>query len=1442
MKTGSARCSGGLRSDTPWRMLSLGALLQLVVLAACGRDGVPGGLGADVTTPADTAAADRDTRQGGPAGVVPAAAHPAMEGPLSNADAFEPDAPPPREARRQRAVRTAPVALTSSDGQGLQLRRYHARAVIDGPLTHCELRLTFFNPERRQREGRFELTLPDRAAVARFAMRTRSGWMEGEVVEKQQARRIYEDHLHRREDPALLELDGGNRFSARVFPIEAGAEKEIIVAWSAERSDPAAAWTLPLVGLPRLEELDIRVFVQGSEAQVDAGTDDDPPPMAADRLPETAPSRREIRISRRDIQPAVDLEVHPGVLDAGWAALRAGRVAVVRIEAAALAQLRAGGATTEQADRPAPGQGAGAESGAADEDSKTPSGPGAEGGRAGFHGLTVALVDTSASGALAFEARLQQLEHLARAVAAESGELAVIAFDQQTRRVWRGRPMRQGGGALDGDALPATVLADLRRQGALGASDLGAALAAAAAEATAPGAAAALRVVLLGDGLCTAGERDGARLADRVRDLGERGFARLDVLTATAARDDALLQRLVSGQLADDGVVVNAGVETSAIEPLKRRTLPPLTLSVTGADWVWPHRITGLQADGSALVWAELDDDRAPLEVKVRSGEAEVVLTPVARRGEERLLERAFARARIALLEATHDQGDPSVQAAIAQKALELALRYRVVSRWTSFLVLESEDDFARYHLDRTERAAILTIGDDGVMSLAQRDRGFGGTKVGGGNKDLLDALGQPPSDTDGDQALGRRSRHDVPPLGTLAAEEALERRNNGPATRDALTGDEAGTRAFESQAAEAPNRATDRNGAGGRRQAEAGPTPAPNAAPMAPRASPEEPATTAEDKTVKRAPAPANDGPAPGMADAPSARPIAAAPARPDSNAAPPEREAPEKPRASKPGGGAAADERLPPPPAPRVALSGGEGESGADRPSASGRVVAQDGDDMEEGALVIRRDRRPQATAPVLVHHRILRTSGVPQSALDVALYRVAPGLAHCARELAAGDVVELRLELSVDSGGRVALVRMLSRTGHDRRTAQCATTRLPLLLRLPANDLGQAQILLRFSRGQGGPATVQPRPRPPRPTRHTGELRAMERDAKRVPALRGIQAEVAAALRPAPRPEGGKAGAVEATGTAGAVAIAWHHLREHPADLLSYAALGRAAHASGDVALAARAYGSLIDLHPGRADIRRWAGNLLESLSDPSADALALDGYGVAVADRPDHPSGWLMRALAEARAGKFAAAVDTLDAGLAAPRRSGNFPAYERTARELIRVFATAALSADGKLASDQELDLVKDGDTGAAAVLRRLGLRPDRAGGLRLLLTWENDANDVDLHVFDRRDRHAYYRRKSVEGGRIFADVTTGWGPECFVTRDPRASLRVFVHSYRQGPMGFAMGRVIALRSDGKANVQLQDLPFVVMADRAYIDLGVVRFEAAAAPDKAGAAL
>jgi len=118
-----------------------------------------------------------------------------------------------------------PIRLTASDGTGLELQSLRVRTIIEGPLAFTELTMRFHNPRKRELEGRFEITLPDSAKVARLAMKLGSKWQEAEVVARRRAQEVYESYLHKQVDPVLLEASAGNRFRARVYPIPAGATK-----------------------------------------------------------------------------------------------------------------------------------------------------------------------------------------------------------------------------------------------------------------------------------------------------------------------------------------------------------------------------------------------------------------------------------------------------------------------------------------------------------------------------------------------------------------------------------------------------------------------------------------------------------------------------------------------------------------------------------------------------------------------------------------------------------------------------------------------------------------------------------------------------------------------------------------------------------------------------------------------------------------------------------------------------------------------------------------------------------------------------------------------------------------------------------------------------------------------------------------------------------------
>jgi len=127
----------------------------------------------------------------------------------------------------------APISLTDGEGKRLELITCSERTRVEGPLAETELHLTFHNSEARIREGRFRLVLPRGAFVSRLAMEIDGAFREADVGELSHARAFYESAMHVRRDPLLVEQRGDEELTARVFPIPANGDKQIIVRWIA---------------------------------------------------------------------------------------------------------------------------------------------------------------------------------------------------------------------------------------------------------------------------------------------------------------------------------------------------------------------------------------------------------------------------------------------------------------------------------------------------------------------------------------------------------------------------------------------------------------------------------------------------------------------------------------------------------------------------------------------------------------------------------------------------------------------------------------------------------------------------------------------------------------------------------------------------------------------------------------------------------------------------------------------------------------------------------------------------------------------------------------------------------------------------------------------------------------------------------------------------------
>jgi len=72
--------------------------------------------------------------------------------------------------------------------------------------------------------------------------------------------------------------------------------------------------------------------------------------------------------------------------------------------------------------------------------------------------------------------------------------------------------------------------------------------------------------------------------------------------------------------------------------------------------------------------------------------------------------------------------------------------------------------------------------------------------------------------------------------------------------------------------------------------------------------------------------------------------------------------------------------------------------------------------------------------------------------------------------------------------------------------------------------------------------------------------------------------------------------------------------------------------------------------------------------------------------------------------------------------------------------------------------------------------------------LRVLLTWDSDGTDLDLHLVTPDGAHIWYGDRAVaNGGALDVDVTTGYGPEIFAMPAPiKGQYLVYVNYYGGG--------------------------------------------------------
>ena len=154
----------------------------------------------------------------------------------------------------------------------LTIRYHRVTVTIEDQVAVTRVEQEFLNEHEWEAEGTYVFPLPEGAAVSEFVMWVDGRPVEGEILPADEARKIYEDIVRRRRDPALLEYVGRGAVQARIFPIPPGGSRKIELEYSQVLpvDNGLVRYVYPLspekFSARPLEEVSVRVDVRSRDA------------------------------------------------------------------------------------------------------------------------------------------------------------------------------------------------------------------------------------------------------------------------------------------------------------------------------------------------------------------------------------------------------------------------------------------------------------------------------------------------------------------------------------------------------------------------------------------------------------------------------------------------------------------------------------------------------------------------------------------------------------------------------------------------------------------------------------------------------------------------------------------------------------------------------------------------------------------------------------------------------------------------------------------------------------------------------------------------------------------------------------------------------------------------------------------------------------------------
>jgi hypothetical protein len=602
---------------------------------------------------------------------------------------------------------------TDEKDHATRMSHHGAKIRIAGNVARTEIDETFANDTNDDLEGIYRFPLPPGAQIERLALEVDGKLIDGEFVDTQKGEAIFRGAIHNAtpdapkpkeqiiwvpgpwHDPALLEWQRGGRFELRIFPIPKHGSRRVVLAYT-ETIAPVAGLRRYTYPLPDAAALTIGQF--DADIQV---LGDDPKTGVKVRGYELAKASGEAKgdrftMSAQNFVPSGDLTVEYALADrssdvTAWGFADSRAASGPPSPAIAVANAAPEKNYVALAFRPKLS-------------GWTESRP---------HDVVIA-VD---SGRSMYGERFQRARRLAVQIAQEMDRrdrVAILACDTTCRAMTGGLEAAGSTAAHDADVFLGAVEPD-------GASDLVGAVRA-ASSLGGRDASHDLRVVLLSDGIASAGYRSTERIGAEVHDALAGSHDEAVAVPIGADADTITLGEIARG---GGGVVIPYApgemLESAALDVLNATygvTLRDVALSLPeGLSDAAPQTLAPIRAGGEVIVAARMSASEVNGDAILRGTvagapfEARYPLHVVASTDlGNAFVPRIFAAARIA------DEERGTILPPARADVVALSRHYRVASRFTSLLVLESEAMFRAFGIDRADAAPLWT-GEDEAAS-----------------------------------------------------------------------------------------------------------------------------------------------------------------------------------------------------------------------------------------------------------------------------------------------------------------------------------------------------------------------------------------------------------------------------------------------------------------------------------------------------------------------------------------------------------------------------------------------------------------------------------------------------------------------------------------------------------------------------------------------------